>query len=232
MRRRALLAGLGGALAALFLLFLLTDLPGRAELHATATDIPVMVVDHGYHAGLVLPRALLAERAAVLGLPRLSQVVNRFIAYGWVEMGWGDEGFYRHVPDISALTLPLALQALFGRDNPSVLHVAGIFDPRVFFGTADMVRLDVSRAGLDQFARGIEATLAGSGAGDVEALGPGLYGPSLFFRAVGAYHLTRNCNHWIARLVNAAGLPVSLAAATASAGLMADLRWRNGASAP
>ncbi|QRG05819.1 DUF2459 domain-containing protein [Xanthobacter dioxanivorans] len=231
MRRRALLAVFGGALAALVLLFFLTDLPARRDPGAGPADIAVLVVDHGYHAGLVLPRALLADRAAALGLPLLRQVAERFIAYSWLEIGWGDEGFYRHVPTASDLTLPLVAQALFGRDNPSVLHVAGVFDPRVFFGASDLVRLQVSREGFDRVARAIEATLAKRGDRRPEELGPGLYGPSLFFRAVGAYHLTQNCNHWIARLLNDAGFPVSLAAATASAGLMADLRWRSGAKA-
>src|SRR3712207_8668119 len=38
-------------------------------------------------------------------------------------------------------------------------------------------------------------------------LGPGLYGPSLFFRADGAFHLLSVCNHWTARLLHEAGLP-------------------------
>lgn len=233
MRRRTLAAGLAAASAALLLVFFLTDLPPASRSGAAApADIAVLVVDHGYHAGLVLPRGVLAARAAALGLSRLGQVTERFAAYDRIEIGWGDEGFYRHVPDLSALTLPLAAQALFGRDNPSVLHVAGLYEPRVFFGNADMLRLVVSREGLDGMARGIEATLAPADDGAAQDLGPGLYGPSLFFRAVGAYHLTRNCNHWVARLVNAAGLPVSLAVATTSAGLMADLRWRGGAAAP
>lgn len=227
MRRRTLLAVLGGALAAVLLLLALTNLPGRPS--STPAEIAVMVTDHGYHAGIVLPRALLAERAVALDLPKLRQVIGRFLPYAWLEIGWGDEGFYRYVPKPSDLTLPLAAQALFGRENPSVLHVAGLFDPRTFFGTSSLVQLQVSSEGFDRIARGIETTLANGGDGQPQELGLGLYGPSLFFRAVGAYHLTHNCNHWIARLMNDAGFPVSLAAATISAGLVTDLRWRSGA---
>ncbi|MFS8038514.1 DUF2459 domain-containing protein [Xanthobacter sp. AM11] len=265
LRLRTLVAGVAGGLGVLLLLALLvvmaTDLPGRGHRPVGvegavdgAAAVPVLVVDHGYHAGLVLPRAALAARAAALGLPRLSAVAGRFVAYDWLEIGWGDEGFYRNVPYLSALTLPEALRALFAPGNPSVLHVmGGVGAPRSVFAGSDMVRLALDRDGLDALARGIEATLEpglaprdrrGDSHGAAkppssdrlqdapQELGPGLYGPSLFFRAAGAYHLTRNCNHWVARLLNGAGLPMSLAAATVSAGLMADLRWRSGAAAP
>ena len=227
--RRALLAILGGALAAILALLILTDLPGQPE-RGRSGEIAVRVVDHGYHAGIVLPRAALATQARALGLPRLEQVAGRFTAYGWLEVGWGDEGFYRHVPAVTDLTLPLALKALFGADNPSVLHVVGLaLEPEAMFGTGATLRLDMDAERLGAMARRMEATLASGPDGAPVELGPGLYGPSLFYRASGAYHLTQNCNHWVARLLNAAGVPVSLAAATASAGLMADLRWRSGA---
>lgn len=231
--RRRLALGLAGALAAFALLFFATDLPGRPGRTSALDDLPVLVVDHGYHAGLILPRGALAERARVLGLARLEAVLARFVAYDHVEIGWGDEGFYRTVPGLSALTLPQALRALFGRDNPSVLHVVGIPGaPAAYFAMSDMLRLRVDAAGFDRVAAGIEATLAPAPGAAVAELGPGLYGPSLFFRADGAYHLTQNCNHWVARLVNAAGAPVSLVAATVSVGLMADLRMRGGATTP
>lgn len=239
MRRRALPGILAGTLAALLLLFILTDLPGRPNgpggqgMDVPVQDVPVMVVDHGYHAGIILPRALLYERADALGLPRLREVARQFVAYEWLELGWGDEGFYRHVPEVAALSLPLALKALFGADNPSVLHVVGFSGPpKDYFSLSDLVRIPADRDGLDGIARAIEAVLASARGEGVQPLGAGLYGTSLFFRAVGAYHLTSNCNHWVARLVNAAGAPVSLAAATASFGLLADLRLRGGASAP
>ncbi|MEP9353355.1 DUF2459 domain-containing protein [Xanthobacter sp. KR7-65] len=232
MRRAAL--ALCGVLAAIALLFLITDLPGdRGNRPPLPHDVPVMVVDHGYHAGLVLPRALLAARAQALGLARLAAALSPFVAYDHVEIGWGDEGFYRNVPSLSVATLPQALRALFASGNGSVLHVVGVAgDPAAYFARSDRLRLDLPPEGFDKTAASIDATLATGPAGPVEALGPGLYGPSLFFRAVGDYHLMRNCNHWIARTVNAAGRRVSLAAATVSAGLMADLRLRGGAVTP
>lgn len=232
MRRRVLPALLAGALAALALLLFLTDLPS-GPTRPGGREVSVMVVDHGYHAGLIVPRALLGERATALGLPHLRAVADRFIAHEWLELGWGDEGFYRHVPEIAALSVPLALKALFGADNPSVLHVVGFSgSPAAYFAASDMVRLGIDEARFDRMVAGVAATLSLDPAGGAGPLGAGLYGRSLFFRAVGSYHLVSNCNHWVARLLNAAGLPVSLTAATASSGLLADLRWRGGATGP
>jgi hypothetical protein len=58
--------------------------------------------------------------------------------------------------------------------------------------------------------------------------GKGLYGPSLFYPAVGRFSILRVCNHWIADLLDAAGLPTTPLLATLSPGLMLDLRWRAG----
>jgi hypothetical protein len=61
-----------------------------------------------------------------------------------------------------------------------------------------------------------------------EELGPGLYGMSLFFRANGTFHLFHVCNHWIADLLDAAGVPTAPVLATLPSGLLLDLKWRSG----
>jgi hypothetical protein len=70
--------------------------------------------------------------------------------------------------------------------------------------------------------------------GQPAALGPGLYGPSLFYEAHGRFSYSNVCNHWAADLLNAAGLPITPVLDTHPSGLLADLRWRSGltASAP
>jgi len=60
-------------------------------------------------------------------------------------------------------------------------------------------------------------------------LGPGLYGSSRFYRAVGTFHAFNVCNHWIAGLLDAAGVPTAPVLATLPPGLLIDLRWRAGA---
>jgi hypothetical protein len=70
------------------------------------------------------------------------------------------------------------------------------------------------------FARGSPAVL--------EELGPGLYGPSLFYRGVETFHVFNLCNHWVARLLSATGLPTAPVPATLPQGLFLDLKWRAG----
>jgi len=68
----------------------------------------------------------------------------------------------------------------------------------------------------------------GPGGTAVEPLGQGLYGPSLFYRGVGGFHVFNVCNHWVARLLSAAGLPTAPVLATLPPGLFLDLKWRAG----
>jgi hypothetical protein len=76
----------------------------------------------------------------------------------------------------------------------------------------------------------IEASFVNGAAGAAEELGPGLYGPSLFYRSVGRFHIFNVCNHWLARQLSAAGVATNPVLAIWPAGLLLDLRWRSGAS--
>ena len=195
-----------------------------------SAGIEVFVVSHGYHAGIVLPRAPMGDVARSEGLSALDAVATRFAAFRWLEIGWGDEGFYTSVPTIGSLTVPLALRALFLPGNPSVLHVVGFNDyPRAAFPASELVQLDLSASGFVRLLAKLNATFAPGRRDSAHELGPGLYGPSLFYRANGAFHLFNVCNHWIADLLDAAGVPTTRLIATLPPGLLLDLRWRAGA---
>ena len=235
---RRWLRRLAGSLAVLLVMFVaaavLTARSGDPRLYPPPAGSPavgVFVVSHGYHAGIVLPRDRVADVAATVRHPALIAVASRFGAYPWLEIGWGDEGFYTSVPTIGSLSVPLALRALFRPGNPSVVHVVGLAQhPRRIFPNSDIVRLELSEAGLAQLLTRLDATFARE-QGVAEPMGPGLYGPSLFYRGVGAFHLFNVCNHWIADLLDAAGMPTSRLLATLPFGLLLDLRWRAGADA-
>src|SRR5262245_6901346 len=190
----------------------------------------IHVVSHGYHSGIVIPRAALLDQASRRGRAALGAVATRFARFERLEIGWGDEGFYRAVPTLDSLTVPLALRALLRPGNPSVLHVVGIpGDPRLVFVSSDVVRLELSAAGFDKLADKLDASFGREANGVLpEPLGPGLYGTSLFFRADGAFHLFNVCNHWVADLLDAAGVPTAPVLATLPPGLLIDLEWRAG----
>jgi uncharacterized protein (TIGR02117 family) len=196
---------------------------------AGAPSVPVMVVHNGYHAGIVLPRATVAKLAGERGYAAVIAVTTRFAAYDWLEIGWGDEEFYRHVPRPGDLTLGLALRALFRPNNPSVLHVVGVSDPRLQFVGSPMAELDLSDAGFDRLVAKVDATFARGDDGQPQDLGPGLYGPSLFYRAVGHFHIGYVCTQWVADALDAAGVPTAPVLATLPQGLLLDLSLRAGA---
>jgi uncharacterized protein (TIGR02117 family) len=189
--------------------------------------VPIVVVDHGYHAGLVLPRDMLAEIAGDERLERLAQAVGVFSAYDHVEIGWGEDRFYRFVPVANIASAHHILRALFNPFNDSVLHVVGVNgDPAMVFARSAPLTLMLSAEGLRRIARELDRQLAPDAAGRVEPAGQGLYGPSTFFAARDRYHILNTCNHWAGRTLELAGLPYAPVEATLSAGLMFDLRRR------
>jgi uncharacterized protein (TIGR02117 family) len=234
LRTAARRVGLSLGIAALLfaLATIATARSGDRSLWPPAPGVPrteVFVVGHGYHAGIVVPRAALAEQASRRGLSALGYLATRFADFDRLEIGWGDERFYRAVPTAQSLTVALAVRALFRPGNPSVLHVVGVKDdPRAVFANSDVMRVDVGEPGFARLADMLDATFArGQGRFVPEELGPGLYGTSLFFRATGTFHLFRVCNHWIADLLDAAGVPTAPVLATLPAGLLLDLKWRS-----
>lgn len=237
MRRilKGIVWSIGALIVALTIAAIATARSGNAELYPPSADEPhmeVFVAANLHHSGIVLPRQALADAARRLTLPALEAATTRFSGYERLEFGWGDEAFYTRVPTSADLTAVLALRALFRPGNPTVLHVVGLaLHPRQAYPSADLVVLTLGAKGFDRLARMLDATFARSAHGAaVEELGPGLYGPSLFFRAVGTFNLFRVCNHWIVDLLDAAGVPTAPVLATLPQGLLWDLSHRAGAT--
>src|SRR5258708_19346841 len=139
---------------------------GERSLGAGGAGAPtteVFIVSHGYHAGIIVPRAALAEQASRRGLSALGYLATRFADFDRLEIGWGDEGFYREVPTAESVTMALAMRALFRPGNPSVLPVVRVKgDPRAVFANSDLVRVDVSDAGFARLTDMLDATFARS----------------------------------------------------------------------
>jgi uncharacterized protein (TIGR02117 family) len=190
----------------------------------------ISLVSYAYHAGLVIPRLAARERASQQNDHAVFALTERFAGYPWLEIGWGDERFYRMVPTIASLTISEAFRALFGSDNPSVLHVVGLLQPaQVSFASSDIVRIELSQAGFGRLLDGMDASFArGRNGAVLDDVGPGIYGPSRFYRGNGNFSIFNDCNHWVARLLSDAGLPTAPVLATLPQGLLLDLRWRAG----
>src|SRR5690606_22767439 len=161
---------------------------------------------HGYHSGIALSTAELAAAAQRSGDLALALVAERFGGYSFIEFGWGEQDFYASVPTVADLKFGLAVRGLFRPDHKSVIHVAGLPDhPRKVFASADVVRIGLGEASFARMMSALGAAFALSGEPPtLHVLGRGLYGPSLFFRANGAFHMFSVCNHWVADMLSAA----------------------------
>jgi uncharacterized protein (TIGR02117 family) len=231
-RIATVLAGLGALPALvvgwLLLAALLTARPGDPGLYPAPVGdgVAIALVSHGWHSGLVLPRAALTGAGSG---PALASIATRFRAYPEIEFGWGEARFYRSTPTLAQFDLGLALAALFtpgGRDG--VVQVVGLERPaRDSFPYSDLVPLQVSKQGLAHLLARLEGSFRIAD-GQPVAGGPGLYGPSLFYDGAGRFSYANVCNHWAAHLLNAAGLPVTPVLDTHPAGLLLDLRARAG----
>ena len=237
MRRLIRFFGWGvlATIALVAILVIVTARPGDARLWPPSTSAPsteIFVVSHGYHAGLALPTAQVARIAGREGSSAMIAVTQRFASFPFVEIGWGDQGFYTEVPDAASLTIAHAVRALFVPGNSSVLHVVGLSDhPSKVFRSSDIVSVPLGDDGFARMIRNMDASFARTGEPPApQVLGPGLYGPSLFYRAVEHFHLFNVCNHWVARQLSAAGIATAPVAATLPAGLLLDLKWRSGLS--
>lgn len=190
--------------------------------------IAIALADHGVHTGIVLRLADI-DRVAIAGAdPVLMAVAARFGAYPYVEIGWGDEQFYRFAPSLSDVTVTMAARALLGMNADSVLHIVGLRqDAMATFIHSDVQTISLSQPGFERLLHRLSATFATDGHSQPVELGEGLYGPSLFYRAKGHYSLLNTCNRWIADLLYDAGLAASPVPAVLSSGLLAEVRLRN-----
>jgi uncharacterized protein (TIGR02117 family) len=186
-----------------------------ASMYPPAPDAPsepVWVVDHGWHTGLVVarssvPRGLLPEQ-------------DDFPVAHYLEVGWGDAGFYQaRDPGIG-----LAMRAAFV-SRASVVHVVGLpMRPQEIFAGRDVVEIALSRPGFEALARFVDDSFDRDGHRRAPMLGSGLYGTSAFYPARGRYHLLSTCNTWIARALRAAGVPITPVYAMTAGNLMWQVR--------
>ncbi len=170
------------------------------------------VVNHGWHTGIVV-----ASRDLLQVLPALGR---DFRDDGYLELGWGDEGFYR----TPRAGLAQALRAL-GGSRGSVLHVVRLPGaPDAAFQGAEQVTLRVGEDGYRRLLAHLAASFSGTSQDGLQGLGPGLYGESRFYRARGRYSLSYTCNTWVAEAVAASGIALSSTSVLTADGVMSRLR--------
>ena len=203
-------------LAIAFLLNGCSSVPVERESRAGCESPRALyVVSHGWHTGIIVGRNDLVRL-----LPPLSR---DFGHDGYVEVGWGDELFYRS----GTGTPGLALRALFWSTS-SVLHVVPFAGPpRDYFQKSEIVEVWVDQAGYAAALAFIAESFTRAPDGGVLRLGPSLYGGGGFYRAEGSFGAFNTCNTWVARALERAGTTVSSTTLTAE-GLLSQLRAGDG----
>ena len=186
---------------------------------AAAAAHTVHLVNIGWHVGIVLP----VDAALRRNLPE----VAGFPGAAFLEIGWGDETFYRAKETSAAM----ALEAAFS-PGPAVVHVFGFSQPVAFtFPDADILTLSIEEPGYIRLLRHIHKSFGRNGDGSGRTMGPGLHGAetSRFYAGTGRFHLFNTCNTWTAEAIAAAGLAIEPQGIITAGGLMNAAREALGA---
>lgn len=166
------------------------------------------VDNHGWHSGIVVPRAAIPPGAWPPGV-----VERDFAGCAYLELGWGDRKFYPAQQPTVLMALDAALLP-----GPSVLHLAGL-NPSLANAHAwsALVAVHCTGVQLAGLCRDLGRSFETDPRGEATRMGPGLYGRrSGFYAARGSYWIGNTCNTWTAREIKAAGLPASTSVFRAS----------------
>ena len=164
----------------------------------TATEmVDVYVVDHGWHTGFVIP----SEKIKSL-LPMLKE---RFPDVPYMEIGWGDKGFYQ----TEEITTGLTISAIFWPTD-TVVHTVGVpVESEEFFTKSTVLKLPISTGGFSSLMTFISGSFRKDDTGEIVELKKGIYGDSQFYEGVGNYYLMNTCNKWTAKGLRSSGLDIS-----------------------
>ena len=156
----------------------------------------VYVVSHGWHAGIVVSRLDL--------LNFVPSLEKDFTSGEYLEIGWGDEQFYR----AQTPTAGLAIRAVLWPTS-TVIHVVAVpKSPRMQFSESEVIEISVPRAGYEQQLAYVAESFSTTPDKSIAGLGPGLYGDGWFYRAEGTFHAFNTCNTWVAKAIGRTGYPM------------------------
>jgi uncharacterized protein (TIGR02117 family) len=189
------------------LLALATALLGVPMGSATQEAVPIVeapvregravfVLGHGYHTGLAIHAR---------DLPQAAWPAQRDFSDADVfELGWGEREYYpREHPGVW-----LALRALF-TPTASTLKVTAVTGPLSRrFPQSEILELHVSDAGFARMVEFVRQSHEFDTAGRAIVLSTHAEERIRFYASPGTFHLFENCNVWVARALQAAGLPV------------------------
>jgi len=184
----------------LFLMFLAGCFASVESLYPPTPGQPhetVYVVNHGGHTGLVFEKDKLSKQA--------KPPCEQFKGSRYIEVGWGDEGFYQ----AQRVTSGVALRAVLW-PTTTVLHIVGMDRPaQQYFTRSGIIKVDLSKPGFQRLCSFLASSYFRDAQGSVIDLGPGTYDNSRFYKATGKYFFPKTCNVWTAKALRSAGCPIT-----------------------
>ncbi len=156
----------------------------------------IFVVNHGWHAGIVLETEDINNSAW--------QIDSLFKKYKYIEVGWGDEAFYKSSDPSVWMTLKAALIP-----TSSVLHVRALsrYDLSMF-SKESVEKITISKKGYTKLLGFIENSFAKKDYKSI-ILSEGLYPNSFFYLSSKKYHILNTCNVWTAEALESAEVDIS-----------------------
>ena len=172
----------------------------------------IHIINLGWHSGIIFKHKEINDS--------LWPAIKNFPETEYIEVGWGDAGFYQADEN----TVWLGAKALLW-PTTSVLHVVGMNrPPQEYFRGYRIIKIELSDAGYNRLCTFIQKSYSKNNDGSVIPLGHGLYGESRFYKANGKYTFANTCNNWIAKAVREAGCPVTPAYGCTSGNLFSQLQ--------
>lgn len=174
-------------------------------------QMPVYVVSHGWHTGIVIAGRNLSSELAFLD--------SYFDSANWYEFGWGDRKYYQAEEATAGLTLRAGLWP-----TAAVLHVTALPEtPDTYFSRSRTIRLQMTETAHNQMSGAIAQYFMRNEQNKVIMTGEGLYGESLFFNAKGRFHVFNTCNTWVAKMLRKADMPIRVFATVTADSLMSQV---------
>ena len=159
-------------------------------------DKDIFVINYGEHAGIILK-----VEDVKSSLWRIEPIFKEF---EYIEVGWGDEDFYKN-PDPSVWTTLKA--GLF--PTSSILHLRALSQYELNrFDENKIAKLTISEKGFDKLSSYIENSFAKKNDKFIR-VSKGLDQNSLFYLSSKKYHILNTCNVWTAEALHSAGLDIT-----------------------
>lgn len=156
----------------------------------------IFVVNYGRHAGIIVKVEDINSS--------LWEVEPPFKEFEYIEVGWGDEDFYRSSDPSIWMTLKAGLLP-----TSSVVHVRTVCQYEIKkFSKDKIAKLAISDKGFENLSLFIENSFAKKNDKFIR-VSKGLYPKSAFYLSSKTYHIFNTCNVWTAEALRSAELDIT-----------------------